>query len=387
MINLLKSTPACVMGNVDLVAPLGLAGIKSVVAGDPESPVFYSRYVHKDLSWKQDKFCEGANLQFLVRFGMKQKKPTVLFYESDPDLLLVSQHREQLAKYFRFVIAEPTLVEELTDKERFQVLAQRLNLPVPFAFKVNASNVSPSDLDLDFPFIIKPTRHTNLRPDIIQGLGKALLIDNAEVLRKLLPRLAAANLDLLVQRAIPGPESRIESYHVYVDHRGATAAEFTGRKIRTYPISCGHSTALETTDVADVRALGREIVQKLNLRGVAKFDFKRGPDGTLHLLEINPRFNLWHHLGAVAGVNIPALVYADLMGLPRPARVTARAGVRWCNWVDMRAARACGIPIGRWILWAIQCDAKSAIAWDDPLPLLRGGLSKIRRWRSLRDVK
>ncbi|WP_040637959.1 ATP-grasp domain-containing protein [Microvirga lotononidis] len=118
--------------------------------------------------------------------------------------------------------------------------------------------------------------------------------------------MAAVVLDLMVQEAIPGPESRIESYHVYVDQTNATAAEFTGRKIRTFPLSCGHSTALETTDCADVRALGRDIVQKIGLRGVAKLDFKREPNGELHLLEINPRFSLWHHLGAIAGVNMPA---------------------------------------------------------------------------------
>ena len=60
------------------------------------------------------------------------------------------------------------------------------------------------------------------------------------------------------------------------------------------------------------------IVERLALTGVAKLDFKRDPQGNLRLLEINPRFNLWHHAGAIAGVNIPALVYADLAGLPRP---------------------------------------------------------------------
>jgi predicted ATP-grasp superfamily ATP-dependent carboligase len=48
-------------------------------------------------------------------------------------------------------------------------------------------------------------------------------------------------------------------------------------------------------------------------------------------LEINPRFTLWHHAGAVAGVNIPALVYADLTGTPRPATARAKAGVRRCR--------------------------------------------------------
>ena len=44
----------------------------------------------------------------------------------------------------------------------------------------------------------------------------------------------------------------------------------------------------------------------LGLRGVAKLDFKRTAAGELVLLEVNPRFNLWHLPGAVAGVNLPA---------------------------------------------------------------------------------
>ena len=108
----------------------------------------------------------------------------------------------------------------------------------------------------------------------------------------------------------------------------------------------GHTTALEITDAADVRRQGRDIVERLALTGVAKLDFKRDPQGNLRLLEINPRFNLWHHPGALAGVNIPALVYADLAGLPRPPAMPAKAGVRWCRlWKDFPAARAAGMPL------------------------------------------
>jgi len=50
-----------------------------------------------------------------------------------------------------------------------------------------------------------------------------------------------------------------------------------------------------------VRRLGRELTERVGLRGFAKFDFKRDPDGRLWLLQVNPRFNLWHHVGADAG--------------------------------------------------------------------------------------
>jgi D-aspartate ligase len=81
-------------------------------------------------------------------------------------------------------------------------------------------------------------------------------------------------------------------------------------------------------------------------------------------------------------VNLPALVYADAVGLPRPAVRGARAGVRWClMWHDISAARASDIPLAAWLPWALRCEAKSAVAWDDPLPVLRGAWSL---WRSRR---
>ena len=156
-------------------------------------------------------------------------------------------------------------------------------------------------------------------------------------------------MDLLAQEMIPGPETKIESYHCYVDEKGTVVGEYTGRKIRTYPEALGHSTALTITNADDVAKLGRELVAKLNFSGVAKFDFKRAPDGRLHLLEVNPRYNLWHYVGAVAGVNLPALVYGDLLGLPRPAPKRARAGASWCNITRDRLAAgkaACRCPSG-----------------------------------------
>ncbi|MGO4573225.1 carboxylate--amine ligase [Microvirga sp. 2TAF3] len=365
------------MGDIDLVRALGLAGISSVVAAPPGDPAFYSRHTRKELSWVDTEAGAEDRIDTLMRFGASQPEPPVLFYQSDWQLLLVSRYRERLAEIFRFVIADPDLVEDLVDKARFQELAQRLNLPVPAARRIRPSDDNTNEIDLRFPIIIKPVQDRSSW-ESIGAQHKALLIETKDAFKELWPRLTAVSLDLLIQEAIPGPESRIESYHVYIDQTGTTVAEFTGRKIRTLPVDCGHSTALEITDALDVRALGREIAQRLNLRGVAKLDFKRGPEGMLHLLEINPRFNLWHHLGAVAGVNLPALVYADLVGLPRSTNLVARAGTRWGKLLpDARAARASGVPITSWMSWALRCEAKSAMSWDDPMPFLREVMTRV----------
>ncbi|HYG89057.1 MAG TPA: ATP-grasp domain-containing protein [Azospirillum sp.] len=368
-----KGVMACVMGSMNLVRPIGLAGVRCAVVTRPGNPTLYSRFTRTALYC--DNFSEHTDslVEDLVHFGQAQLEPPVLFFEEDPQLLLVSRYRDRLSKAFRFVIADAQLVESLVDKTRFQALAERLALPVPATRRLRPTAMpTPPDLDLRFPLIIKPATRDKVWKQIGEA-GKARQVDSPAALRELWPYLIEAGQDLLAQEMIPGPESRIESYHVYVDRQGALVAEFTGRKIRTYPVAYGHTTALTITDEADVRILGRTLTDKLNLRGVAKFDFKRGPDGTLHLLEVNPRFNLWHLPGALAGVNLPALVYADLVGLPRPAVQSARAGVRWCHMLnDLAAARASGLPLSTWARWAFGCEAKSTMAWDDPMPFLQG---------------
>ena len=367
---------ACVLGDVDLVRALALAGVRSAVVAEAGQPARYSRSTVAALERFDPARDPERALQGLLEFGARQPEPPVLFYDADWDLLLVSRERERLRESFRFVVAGQELVEDLVDKERFQALAERLDLPVPRARRVSAGDAL-DEIGLSFPVVVKPlTRHHDTWRSLARG--KAVHAEDAPALRSLLAA-AAADVDVLVQEAIPGPESRIESYHVYVDEEGEPVAEFTGRKLRTHPPGYGYTTALTTTDAPDVAELGRDITRRLGLTGVAKLDFKRAPEGDLRLLEVNPRFNLWHHPGALAGVNIPELVYRDLTGMARPPATRARAGVYWCSLAhDLQAARADGLGTISWFRWVMRCDAKSGFALDDALPLPRAALARLR---------
>jgi D-aspartate ligase len=378
---------ACVMGDMDLLQPIASAGIACAVVARPGVPSLYSRYARARLTWDDFSQNSGELLDAMLRFGKAQSERPVLFYEEDAQLIFISRMREQLAETFRFVIADAALIDDVIDKARFSAMAERLGLPVPAARQFHPIAVEPGDLDLHFPVIIKPLTRLERWSDTF-GLRKAIDARDAESLRALWPQLLDVGTDLLVQELIPGTEAQIESYHCYVDKRGSTAGEFTGRKIRTFPLSYGHSTAIEITDTADVQMLGRDIVERLGLTGVAKLDFKRDPAGKLHLLEVNPRFTLWHHLAATAGLNIPALVYADLTGIPRPPMARAKPGVRWCRaWKDLPAARASGIPLRQWLPWTLRCDAKSALSWNDPMPVLRSTLYRLLTQRAGRPAE
>lgn len=382
---------AYVLGDMDLVRPLGLAGIRCAVVASENCGLAHSRYTERLLPLKMEDGSEEEWVEALVTAGLCEAQPPVLFFQEDTHLLMVSRHRRRLAQAFRFALPEADFIEQLVDKARFQRLSEERALPVPRTRVLHPTPDSqPPALDLRYPLIVKPLTRLESWATIERG-GKALALGGVADLAALWPRLTAAGIDLLAQELIPGPESAMESYHVYVDAQGEVAGEFTGRKIRTLPATYGHSTALTLTDIrtqgADVAALGRDVAARIGLRGVAKFDFKRAPDGGLHLLEINPRFNLWHHLGAVAGVNLPALVYADLTGRRRPRAAIARAGACWCRLrTDRLAVREAGGSTLSWLLWAVRCEA-SAIQWDDPLPFLQPKLQRLMHlWPKMRSA-
>ena len=369
---------ACVIGSMDLVRPLGLAGVRCAVVVAKDDVAAHSRFTRAVIPLADPAREPDVLLQRLVDFAASQPQPPVLFYGTDADLLFASRRRERLREVFRFVIAPEDLVEDLTDKSRFEVIARRLELPVPPSQRLLASTASPGDLGLRFPLILKPVAGKPGGWRALAGGAKAMRADSVEQLRRLWPRLQDENLEVMVQELVPGPESRVESYHVYCGTGGEVVAEFTGRKLRTRPAEYGETTALEITDAPDLAALGRDVVTRIGLTGIAKLDFKRDAAGRLHLLEINPRSNLWHPAGARAGVNRPALVHGDLTGRPRPPVGTPRAGVRWVYHVhDAPAARRAGVPLHRWIPWALSAEAKSVVALDDPRPMLSGALMRL----------
>jgi D-aspartate ligase len=376
---------ALVMGDVDLVRALGLAGIASAFFGFADAPARFSRHVRCTLPWIDPEERPLEVLEALLAFARTQADAPVLLPQTDEALLLISRHRDELSRAFRFALADAELIEQLVDKERFHALAEACGLPVPPVRRLEPRPGEPSPvLDLRFPVVIKPVVRRSGWESIAAGT-KAFHVDGPDDLVAIWPRLAASNSVILAQEVVAGPETSIESFHAYVDERGELAASFTGRKIRTLPARYGHSTAVQVTHRPDVAELGREVFACLGLRGVAKADFKRDAAGRLHLLEVNPRFTLWHHPAALAGVNIPAMVYADLTGAPRPRPVDMPAEVAWCKPLrDVRAARAAGMAPLEWLRWARSCGAVSGLSREDPMPFLRGALPRSARHQAAR---
>src|SRR3712207_5327440 len=84
---------ACVIGDMDLVRPLGLAGIRCAVVSSPGAEPRFSRFTRAALDWVDSWEQADELLAALLRFAEAQSGPPVLFYGQDRDLLLVSRFR------------------------------------------------------------------------------------------------------------------------------------------------------------------------------------------------------------------------------------------------------------------------------------------------------
>lgn len=373
---------ACVLGGMDIVAPLAMAGIPCVVSVGRADPARFSRHVRGAIDalhpWREPE----AYVERLVAWAERQPVRPVLFYPTDGDLLMASRFRDRLRPAFRMCLPSAELVEDLVDKDRFHALAVRAGLRVPRSFYLRAGAAvggdgpaahDPGLAELALPVVVKPVDRCHAGR-LLRHNAKAIRADSAAELADLCRTAAGSGVDCMVQELVPGPETAIESYHVYVDAGGRTVREFAGAKLRTEPPEFGESTAVRITEQADVLAEGRRVIAAIGLRdGVAKVDFKRAPDGGLWLLEVNPRFNLWHHPGAAAGANLPALVYADLVGGHRPEPSSIRSGVTWCEVrEDLKALVRAGRSPWSWLRSVVRAHTRSTGSWSDPMPLLRG---------------
>jgi D-aspartate ligase len=372
---------ACVVGDLSIVRALGQRGIPVALAAPRGSAPSRSRYCRTLIptpSFVDDP--DGA-VDALIEWARGQTPKPVVFYQGDHDLLALSRHRERLSPHLHCVLPRRRLVEDLVDKLRFAVLAERLSLDVPktLVLERNMNLGRVCDQWDQFPCVLKPTLRLHWFGSELQaratGTQKALRVENRAALRELLPLIEAHETSLVLQAAIEGGEERIVSYHAYVRPSGEVVAEFTGRKVRTSPRRYGVSTCVEITDDPRLKRLGRELLTRLEFSGVLKVDFKYDERERKHyVLEVNPRFNLWHHPAALAGTCVPELVYNDCVEPGAPLQKSKfRPGVRWLTLRDdyhaFREYRAAGeLSAMGWLFDLATAEVNEDFRISDPLP-------------------
>ena len=391
-------TPAVVMGDLTLVRSLAIAGIPSVVVTtDPRDITLHSRHAlgHCVVDGFDARAAERtlADLMDLAarlapRAGGgahgSAPAPIPLFYGTDAQLAFVQAHRAVLAERYGLLLNDDAVAAALLDKGAFYGLAVRAGVPVPRTARADDPAAVRA---LRAPVLVKPRTKVAwkaLQKELFGGAGKARVFEDLDALATS-PALLAHASELVVQEHVRGDVDSLHSFHGFADEDGELLGAFSGHKIRTYPRVAGESSFIELTLDADVLALGRDVTRRLGLRGVFKIDLIR-ESGRLFVLEVNARYNLWNYLGAVHGVNLPAIAYEHLVHhrhAERPPGYAPR--YRWLNLyrdaLALRDGRRDGsLGVLRWAAsLARQRKVYEAFAWTDPVPFAFWAADYLRR--------
>lgn len=232
-----------------------------------------------------------------------------IFPTNDDALTALAQHHERLSRSYRLAVQPWEIVSHIVDKDRMHALAQRVGLDSPVCFGPATAQTAARH-DLRYPVMVKPIQHDRL----ISLFGtKLFLARNAEQLRVAIDRLQEAGLPGLVFDLVPGPDSNIYVYCVYVDAHGEPSPGVTVRKLRQNPPLVGGARAAEIVpEMPVLREATVELLRRAGFRGMAFAEFKRDPrTGRFLFIEVNGRAVLFNSLLPPTGIDLVTMTWAD----------------------------------------------------------------------------
>jgi predicted ATP-grasp superfamily ATP-dependent carboligase len=326
---------------LSIARSLGRRGVPVDILADRSKhlPVASSRYCRRYLPFPTP--LQESWLTWLMGEGARD--PAVLLPGGDEGLELIARHRAELvACGHRPFEGVDDLTLTLLDKARTYELAAAVGTEAPTAALVSrASDIASAAVTVRFPAILKPqVSHLFLRslPPEVKGV---LVRAPDEVAAAVEPYLAAGT-PMVLTELIPGPHDAFSSYYTYLDEAGEPLLHVTKRKLRQFPVGFGEGTFHEMAWVPEAASAGLRFFRAVGLRGLGNVEFKRDDrDGRLKLIECNLRFTQADALLRRSGIDLPALAYARLAGLPPEPPAMQRDGLRlWFPKNDARAFAA-----------------------------------------------
>jgi predicted ATP-grasp superfamily ATP-dependent carboligase len=360
-----------------LVRSLGRHGVPVYLVDDTLANIArFSKYCTRFFFLSEMKQ-EPALLDFLTTLSKEEGlQEWVVFPSHDATVEILSKNKDQLCEFLRISTPRWATTEYAHNKILTYRLANKLGIPIPKTyFPKNVEELREVGSQVDFPVIIKPAVMYKFYERL---KTKALKAKNIEELEQLYVErcFPIDPTELMVQEIIPGSPNNLYSCGCFYKHK-AMKASLVGQRCRQIPMDFGTATTFaQSVDVPELVDYSNMLLSEIDYYGLAEVEFKQDPrDGIFKLLEINPRSWKWHTLAVKAGVDIPYLVYKDLVGKGCDQNLTCRVDVKWVELIpDLYVA--CGEIIRgnlrvRDYIESLKGEVEFAVASrDDPWPIV-----------------
>ena len=320
---------------------------------------------------------EHALVNFLVMLAKNEGiKGWVVFPTHDATVEILSKNRAALGQYYRISVPQWSATKLAHNKILTYNMARKTGIPVPHTFfPLNIDELRRIGRDLEYPVIIKPavmhTFYAKLKT-------KAFKVGNLEELERMYKKACTVidPSEIMVQEIIPGSARDLYSCCCFYK-QGVLKASCIGQRCRQIPMDFGKATTfVQSADVPQLRQYSDDLLKAIGYYGLAEVEFMQDPrDGIFKLLEINPRSWKWHTFAIKSGIDMPYLIYRDLVGTGIDRNTAVRLDVKWVEIIsDLYVAFgeiAKGNLSVQGYLDSLKGDLEFAIAsQDDPLPFI-----------------
>lgn len=257
---------------------------------------------------------EKPYLDFLINLAEeKHLSGWVVFPNNDISVHLLSKNKKILEKYYKIPTPSWDIIQYVHIKKKFYQLAKKNGISIPETYYPD-NLIELKEMKFEFPMVIKPSITDNFYQKIKM---KAILIKNMDELIKTYKWVCSIikPSEVLVQEFIPGGPSRLYSFCPFFKN-GTVISSITARRPRQHPMDFGHaSTFAELVDIPEIQEISKKFLNLINYYGIAEVEFMKDPrDGKYKLIEINPRIWGWHSLAIAAGIDLPYMLYQDMLG-------------------------------------------------------------------------
>lgn len=331
-------TNAETINGLSTMQGVGLAGAPVYALGQDEQAIGYvSRFATRCKTYPNPDYDPDGFAETLLEVGRELKRDGikgVLLTANDPSVKIIASRREELEDYFIVPQPDAAVIRACLDKTAQTARAQEIGVPTPATYtdeQVDALWKGLQAGEFTFPLLFKA------RSSLPSHLRKQFRVFEIHTVAELEKQLADAEREkvrFLIQDIIPGDDDTLYTFGSYMNRAGEATASFSGRKLRQQPPRFGTCRVGECVYVPEVIEQGEALLRAMGYYGISQVEFKYDHrDGKYKLIEINPRSWLWIGLAVGMGVNIPAMAYADAVGveLPKQEQDPERRGL----WISL----------------------------------------------------
>ena len=319
-----------------IIRSLGRRGIAVYLIDDTAASIGkFSKYCRRFLHFPKMKQ-EQPLLDFLIQLSTREGiQGWVVFPTHDATVEILSKNINRLSDYYRISIPEWTTTELAYNKIRTYHLAKKTDIPVPETFfPGNLDEVLQIGRDIEYPVIIKPAVMHRFYAKLKTKAYKAA---NLKQLVRLYQKTCSVidPSEVMIQEIIPGSPQELYSCCCFFK-QGVMKASCIGQRCRQVPMDFGKATTfVQSVDIPELRRHSEKLLSEIGYYGLAEVEFKRDPrDGIFKLLEINPRSWKWHTLAIKAGLDMPYLIFNDLVGRGIDQNLEGRLNVKWVECIS-----------------------------------------------------